>query len=307
MKISGIYKIQSIIKPERVYIGSAVSISNRWNQHLHYLRKNKHHSIKLQRHFNKYGESDLQFSILLGCKKEDLIKNEQYFLDSYFTYFNTCKIAGSLLGTKRTEEQNKALSKRMMGNKNCVGIHRDVWNKGLKNVYSDESRKKMSESHKGKVLPKGIKRKPLSEEHRNKISESNKGRIVSEETRIKIGNSHRGRKGQIPWNKGKTGLLSDTTRQSISNSLKGKKQSSETIQKRAEANRKVWELKRQNGTAFGNIPWSKGKTGVYSEDTLNKIRNARHKQVFTQETQDKKSETMKKIWALKKLNLVNLN
>ena len=53
MKISGIYKIQSKLKPDRIYIGSAVNIRTRWNVHLCNLRNSMHHSKKLQRHFDK--------------------------------------------------------------------------------------------------------------------------------------------------------------------------------------------------------------------------------------------------------------
>jgi group I intron endonuclease len=100
MANSGIYKIESKSHPDRIYIGSAVNIGNRWYEHLKKLKRNTHHSKKLQNHFNKYGESDLQFSILLGCDKEDLIKIEQYFLDSYNPWFNICKKAGNTLGLK---------------------------------------------------------------------------------------------------------------------------------------------------------------------------------------------------------------
>jgi hypothetical protein len=37
-RITGIYKIQSIIKPERIYIGSAVYVDKRWKEHLNDLR-----------------------------------------------------------------------------------------------------------------------------------------------------------------------------------------------------------------------------------------------------------------------------
>ena len=67
MKISGIYQIQSIIKPERIYVGSGINIYQRWTQHKRELRQNKHHSIKLQRHYDKYGESDLVFIIIEPC------------------------------------------------------------------------------------------------------------------------------------------------------------------------------------------------------------------------------------------------
>jgi len=76
MKIAGIYKIQSTVKPDRFYIGSSVNISKRWSCHINDLRKNKHHSSKLQNHYNKYGESDLRFTIILGCEENDLLKTE---------------------------------------------------------------------------------------------------------------------------------------------------------------------------------------------------------------------------------------
>ena len=54
MKTSGIYRIQSKIKSERIYIGSSVNIQSRWYHHLADLRKNIHGNSKLQNHFNKY-------------------------------------------------------------------------------------------------------------------------------------------------------------------------------------------------------------------------------------------------------------
>jgi len=57
MRVSGIYKIQSTIKHERIYIGSAIYIKSRWAMHRYQLRNNKHSSQKLQRHYNKYSES----------------------------------------------------------------------------------------------------------------------------------------------------------------------------------------------------------------------------------------------------------
>jgi hypothetical protein len=48
-------------------------------------------------------------------------------------------------------------------------------------------------------------------------------------------------------------------------------------------------------------------SGIYSEDTLRKIKDARSKQIFSQETQDKKSESMKNTLALKKMKQLNLN
>lgn len=131
MKISGIYKIESKLKPERIYIGSTININIRWNKHLTDLKKNRHHSIKLQNHYNKYGESDLQFSILVECEKENLLKIEQEFIDSYKPYFNICPIAG-----------------------NCTGIHRSEKEKQKCREYrhTEEAKKKISEAGIGREV-----------------------------------------------------------------------------------------------------------------------------------------------------------
>jgi len=181
MKICGIYKIQSKLKPERLYIGSTVSIKGRWRVHLHTLRNNKHHSKKLQNHYNKYGESDLVFIIIEPCLSEFLIIREQYYLDILKSYFNNCKIAGSPLGVKHSKEDNKKNSERLKGRK-----------------FSDETRKRISEAKKGQGLgrkqsietcrKKAESHKGLrhSEETRKKIGDANKKRIISEETRDKM-------------------------------------------------------------------------------------------------------------------------
>jgi len=109
--VSGIYKIQSRIKPERIYIGSAVASNHRWAQHLWLLRRNKHHSKKLQRHYNKYGEEDLTFILIAGCDKHDLVIMEQFYIDAYNPYFNGCPTAGSSLGFKHSEETLQKLRK----------------------------------------------------------------------------------------------------------------------------------------------------------------------------------------------------
>lgn len=195
MKISGIYQIQSIIKPERCYIGSAVSIQKRWYRHLQQLRDNNHHSKKLQYHYNKYGKNDLLFSILIGCEKEDLIITEQFYLDSHKTYFNSCKIAGSCIGMKQSDESNKKRSEALLGEKNH--------NYGKK--LSKEHCRKFSESLKGKIpWNKGVVNY-LSTVARANIGEANKKRVWSKESIEKLKEARKGRApnlGQIAWNKG---------------------------------------------------------------------------------------------------------
>jgi len=123
--------------------------------------------------------------------------------------------------------------------------HHTPWNKGKRGVQiiSEETRRKMSVSHKGKQLGKdnpnfekhhtpwnkGKKRvQIISEETRRKMSESKKGKGLgkdnpmfgkhhSEETRRKMSEAN---KGRIPWIKGKH--PSEETRRKMSASHKGK-------------------------------------------------------------------------------------
>jgi len=130
MNKSGIYIIQSLLKPERCYVGSAVNIKHRWRDHERDLLNNKHRNSRLQRHTSKYGIKDLSFSIVVHCEKEELIKNEQFFIDNLKPWFNLCLIAGSPLGIKRSALTRFLISKGKTGTK-----------------LSDESRKRQSDAN----------------------------------------------------------------------------------------------------------------------------------------------------------------
>ena len=113
MKQPGIYQIQSKIKPERIYIGSTVDFVHRRNQHLTDLRRGKHGNAKIVRHCNKYGASDLVFTLIEPCFPEFLIPREQYYLDTLKPYFNTRTIADSCRGIPCSEEKKQKLNKQV--------------------------------------------------------------------------------------------------------------------------------------------------------------------------------------------------
>ena len=128
---------------------------------------------------------------------------------------------------------------------------------------SDETRRKLSEAHKGKKLSeehrrklseahKSRKRKPHSAETRRKIGEAHKGKKRpqrSEEYRRKMSEAHRGKK------------FSDETRRKISEANNGKKRSEETRRKMSEAHRGE-----KNANIFGKR---------FSEEHRRKISEAR--------------------------------
>lgn len=129
IRISGIYKIQSRIKPDRIYIGSAGNVYKRWYYHTRRLERNIHENKRLQNHYNKYGKEDFIYSLVLGCNKEDLISTEQYFLDVYDPYFNICKKAYSSLGRP---PWNKGMRGQYHRTKGCFRKGNIPWTKGKK-------------------------------------------------------------------------------------------------------------------------------------------------------------------------------
>src|SRR3990167_1769446 len=220
---SGIYKIQSTVKPERVYIGSALNLSGRKSEHLSRLRKNKHHSQKLQRHYNKYGEDDLDFSVLIDCKKEHLLKFEQAFITYCEPYFNTCKIAGNTMGVKHSEETRRQMSER-----------------SKRQVHTEERKNKMRDFMNSDKNP--LRGKHPSVEARLKMSMSRRGRKLTEEWKKKIGDANRGKKRSLETRKkysiakmGKS--LSEETRKKMSIARNGRCNSEETREKISIANK----------------------------------------------------------------------
>lgn len=120
----------------------------RWNLHLELLQKNIHGNPKLQRHYNKYGEEDLCFSIIALCDKNKTLILEQSFLDLYKPYFNILIVAGSPLGHhwKWSEKSKKEFSNRKKGSiqskeakeKNRLAhLGQTQWNKGLKGTTKE--------------------------------------------------------------------------------------------------------------------------------------------------------------------------
>jgi group I intron endonuclease len=100
----GIYAIRNKITG-KYYVGSAVECEKRWSVHLCHLRRGTHHSVKLQRAWNKYGSQAFRFRILEQCKKDELARREQYWMDHYDAYrrgYNCMPFARTNFGYKVT-------------------------------------------------------------------------------------------------------------------------------------------------------------------------------------------------------------
>jgi group I intron endonuclease len=184
MKKIGIYKITS--PSGKVYIGQAIDISKRWND---YKNLNCKGQRKLFNSLNYYGVNSHTFEIIMECAIEDL----NYYERHYQEYYDVLGDYG--LNLKYTNVGDK------------------------KQVYSAETKLIMSLSRKekfknGYINPMyGIE---ITDEHRKKLSESKKGKKHSEETCKKRSKSMEGK------NIGK--VRSDESKLKISqNSAKAKK------------------------------------------------------------------------------------
>jgi group I intron endonuclease len=185
-KICGIYKIKSNIN-NNFYIGSAIDFNKRSKEHINRLKNNKHENPRLQNHVNKYGITDLQFSILeVVMFKEDLIKREQFYINLLNPEFNICKIAGSHLGIKYSEDAKLKMRK----------------------PKSEEAKFNIAKSHIGIKQSKstiekrmlkirGVKKPPITDEHKERLRKFNLGKCRSVNTKIKMSNSHKGKKHSI--------------------------------------------------------------------------------------------------------------
>lgn len=175
MKIATIYQILNKIN-NNSYVGSTTNFNRRKNQHLERLRKNKHHSVILQRAYRKYGECNFvikKIETFPYFSKEDILNKEQYYIDRNKCKYNVCRIAGSQLGSIRDEKFRIECSKRMKG--------KEAWNKGIKTgSQSDETKEKRANKLKGRKT---------SEETKLKISLATKGKSLSNEHKIKLSES----------------------------------------------------------------------------------------------------------------------
>lgn len=96
---AGIYQIKCIIT-NKIYIGSAIDIYNRCGQHRRYLRRRKHQNIHLQSAWDKYGESNFEFSVLETTTRNNLLNAEQNWLNKTCAFdreigYNIFRYAGS--------------------------------------------------------------------------------------------------------------------------------------------------------------------------------------------------------------------
>jgi group I intron endonuclease len=115
----GAYGIQNTVTG-KWYIGSSIVINERWTIHLRALRRKRHHSVKLQRSFDKHGESAFKFQVLLEHAREEINERENELIQQYDAVENGYCVAkevkgGFMRGRKWPEATKAACVEAMKG------------------------------------------------------------------------------------------------------------------------------------------------------------------------------------------------
>lgn len=143
LSVCGIYAIQNTVSGKK-YIGSAINICSRFWLHRKQLKTGRHHSVKLQRAWEKYGESAFAWTVIEEvANAADLIAAEQRWLDSEKCFgkngYNVSPTAGSPLGVKHTDAARANMRAAHLGKTHTPEHKAKIAKAGLGRKMSAES------------------------------------------------------------------------------------------------------------------------------------------------------------------------
>lgn len=220
---AGIYMIENT-KNGKVYIGQTKKLNRRKNYHFRELKRENHRNPYLQRSFNSYGREAFRFVVLENCDDSDnLTDKEQKWIDR-FDSLNKEKgynLSDPEDPTELKEETLERMSESMRGMRNpqtkvdpdkirkikTMLLHSKKTQKEIASRY-DVAVSTVNDASRGEYWTHiGSRRKDpeeleyplrdgtiMDDDVIQRMSESQKGITHDEETKQKIGDSHRGEK-----------------------------------------------------------------------------------------------------------------
>jgi group I intron endonuclease len=122
----GIYAYRLKLDKNKVYVGSAVNVAQRFRQHRYRCSIYKSNNSKFYNLVIKYGWNNIQFGIIeqvsfptynsdIVLNKKLLLDREQYYLDKYLPSLNINRFAKSILDYKHTKESRIKFSSSRTG------------------------------------------------------------------------------------------------------------------------------------------------------------------------------------------------
>lgn len=201
--LAGVYAYQSVIDPEKIYIGSTYDLYTRFNQHRALVISRSTNCPKFYNYVRKYGWNSIRFGVLKyidleqhsGAEIQEIRKiitdREQEYFNLYSPTLNVNPSANSRLGAKHSEITRKKLSEANIGKvmseetrKKISGSNHYLFGKSP----SKEALKNMSLAKLGKFLGENHPSfgKIHTEEAKEKMSQVKLGSTHSEETKEKM-------------------------------------------------------------------------------------------------------------------------
>lgn len=284
---SGIYQILNM-ETGKCYVGSSVNIEKRIQRHKILLSGNKHINKKLQYSWNKHGSESFVFNVLeiVQPTKELLIQREQYWIDHFESFtngYNLVPRAGTTLGHKLSEETKKRLSEVHKGKKLSEEAKKKLriaWQK-FWDLKTPEERKNPKHS---------LVMKKLWKEGFIRVSNKGKHWKLEDETKKKMSETKKRlfKEGKLK--------ISDKQKILLSNAMRGKHHSKEFKQMMSEkfsgegnpyyGRKHSLEILKKMSDAH--------KGYVTPEETKRKMSESHKGRRMTEEAKRKMSETRKK-------------
>lgn len=168
---------------DKWYVGQTIHPLARFNRHIHQAIEEKDNN-KFHNALRKYKLSDWVYCVLEeNILRQNLNMKEQEWIEYYDSYYSGYNLTTggdssyTRVGFPLSEESRRKLSESLKGKNKG----KSPWNKGKHGVYTEECQKRRMES---------INKK--REEINEKISKALKGRHQSEESKLKNSIAHRG-------------------------------------------------------------------------------------------------------------------
>lgn len=101
-----IYSLQNIVNNKR-YVGATRNFEKRQQDHIRLLNKGEHHSWKLQRDYDSFGETSFVFEILEIVDDNLQVQREQFYIDNFDAIKNGYNASCALKIGDRLEKKKR--------------------------------------------------------------------------------------------------------------------------------------------------------------------------------------------------------